>query len=231
MQNEENRRKTILSSIKSTVAQLECWDRDQAGLARRRAAANARFPGGFADRQAFNFFQASRPLFEFSNGRQSDLNLQEPHCNFCDSNKHETEECSIRDTCAIQEICPEDPARGIHRAIVHRLYLQACDLYRRSYPRFYPGPEERNPAPEDIYPVPLTGPDYLVLAINQTASEVQTIPEFYASLALSRNRQTALNFVGGLYYSKTFPLSFLEFLDRVVDKVEQDLEEASGDEA
>jgi hypothetical protein len=225
---EDRRSRGLLSSIKATVGQLDSWDRDQAAQATRRRAANARFPGGFSDRQSLTRFRLAPTTLRLPSHSVVD---PDSYCNFCDESGHSATECNNRfDEARAHEAAPEDPSRGIHRAIVHRLYLHACDLYRSLYPRFYPGPEERLSPPEDIYPVPLTGPDYLALAINQTASDLLAIPGFQASHARSPRRHPGIAAVAGLYYSKAFPISYADFCCRVADKVEEDFEEDSQED-
>jgi hypothetical protein len=220
----ENRRsRSLLSSVKATVGQLDSWDRDQAAQAIRRRAANSRFPGGFSDRQILTRFRLTPATLRCPSEAAVEPDF---YCNFCDESGHSATECDNRfEEARVHEAAAEDPSRGIHRAIVHRLYLHACDLYRSLYPRFYPGPEERPSLPEDIYPVPLTGPDYLVLAIHQTASDLQGIPGFQACHARTPRRHPGTAAIAGLYYSKAFPISYTDFCCRVANKVEQDFEE------
>jgi hypothetical protein len=151
---------SIRRSIKATIAQLDHWDNDQRELERRRTTANANYPNGVLDRKTLAQHRARVS--------QGTLDLLDPPCTLCSSRKHLTDECHLetRDGQVVtrEESSLEDPANGIHRAIVHRLHSHACDLYHLLYPRFYPGAQETQKVTlEETQPVPQTGPDYLVL--------------------------------------------------------------------
>ena len=217
MDNLGNRSKIIRSGIKASVAQLDRWVQDQTDQALRQTVDNARYPNGFTDRLIHARHLARRGV------RQTD-NAGDLYCQFCDSGAHSTETCDITQAPRERlETAPEDPSVGIHRAIVHRLYLQACDLYRLLYPRFYPGPQPRAFQPEEVYPVPLTGPDYLILAVNQAAEDLQASP--FISPSDIRRQLIGCTQIIQLYYSKSFPSNFSEFCHRVATKVENDIDE------
>jgi hypothetical protein len=206
----QNKTQNIRATIKSIVAQLDRWETDQRDLERRRTTANASYPQGISDRRSLAAHRAR--------DSQHTLDLIDPPCNWCDSTGHLTDECDqvARETGL--RSTSEDPAIGIHRAIVHRLYLQACDLYRILYPRFYPGPRIK-PEVEETLPVPLTGPDYLVLAIDQAVADFRLVSGCRPTDI--RDILPACSSITQLYYSKAFPISYGEFCWRVGDQVEQ----------
>jgi hypothetical protein len=220
----DNEGQSIISRIKAAAAQLEDWHRSQTDQARRRQAANASYPGGFGDRLERVRF---RTLLDSA--------FTSVYCNFCECDEHSTQDCQARVGSSPSEtVSLENPSLGIHRAIVHRLYLSACELYLHYHPRFYTGPIPRTHRPE-VLPVPLSGPDYLVIAINQTASELQSVPGFISSDVRNAHRRRRLSTVAatiaGLYYSKAFRIDFEEFCTRVADKVQENLEDESEDES
>ena len=224
MQTLDNRSKNILSSVKATVAQLESWDLDQARLLRQRLAANASYPGGFSDRLDLTRHRLAQNSTVASPGERG-LTL-EPYCHFCDSATHDTKNCISQKRHNPQEIDTEDPALGIHRAIVHRLYLHACDLYHRLYPGFYPEPsEEKFHSSKENYRVPPSIPNYLALAITQAGQELQEIPGFEPSRARLEPHHPVISTVVGLYYSKSFPISYVEFCRKVSEESEIKSEE------
>ena len=83
--------------------------------------------------------------------------------------------------------------------------------------------------PEEVSPVPLTGPDYLALAVIQTASDLLTIPGFEPRHIRRQGRVASS--IAGLYFSKSFPITYGDFCHRVADFVEQELEVSSEEEA
>ena len=114
----------------------------------------------------------------------------------------------------------EDPSTaGIHRAIVHCLYLNLCELYINNHPRFYTGPKLPQTAePQVIYPVPLPdGPGYLAIAVSQASTDLQ------GTVDLSDIRKHAIlcSPICRVYYSKAFPISFSEFCHKVADHFEE----------
>ena len=121
--------------------QLDSWDKDKEERDERRAAENARYPHGFQDRLALARFRARTSSIKANLAVGSS-------CEYCESTSHSTEECDrVSDEDELEEeikLSPaEDPSTGIHRAIVHRLYLQTCDLYLLLYtPRFIRGHQE-----------------------------------------------------------------------------------------
>jgi hypothetical protein len=224
---------SLRSNIKSATAQLDSWASDQAQLLKKRRAANARY-STFDDRLRIAKYQAKLSFPSQPN---------DPTCARCDSPFHPTDNCDAHDTFdSLQrqdeldtllaadsdpdtELLLEDPAIAIHRAIVHRLYLNACNLYLLLYPRFYPGPRPR-PAPLfAVSPVPLTGPDYLTIAISLAALDYQSLPGIDGTQIREANLH-ASSFVAHLYYSKAFPVSFVEFCNRVALCVEDSESEA-----
>jgi hypothetical protein len=204
----KHKTQTIRDTIKSIVAQLDRWETDQRDLERRRTTANASYPKGIADRQALAVHRAqqSQQVLDF---------IKDPPCDWCDSTGHLTDECDhvVREPGLKSN--SEDPATGIHRAIVHRLYLQTCDLYSLLYPRFYPGPRAK---PPDIQEKPV-GPDYLVLAISQAVEDFRVLPGFRP--ADIRNHRPGCSSITQLYYSKAFVINYGEFCDRVADSLEE----------
>jgi hypothetical protein len=95
--------------------------------------------------------------------------LQDPPCGICGSITHLTDECDLVEKEGRTQTTPEDPSLGIHRAILHRLYLQVCDLYRLSYPKHCPGTR----------PVVDSGPlkpDYFQLGISQAVADLHLLP-------------------------------------------------------
>jgi hypothetical protein len=196
-----SRTRIIRDSIKSIIAQLDRWEEDRQTRERRRKEANVKYPNGLADRQAIARFRAKNAL-----GTQK---LSDPPCDRCGSNIHLTDECDIvAQEVGQRDFKEEDPSVGIHRAIVHRLYLQACDLYRLLYPSFYPDP------------IPLVaGPDYLSLAISQAVDDFRLLPGFRP--ADVRHQRSSCSSVAQLYYSKVFPISFGDFCVRIADSLEE----------
>ena len=138
---------------------------------------------------------------------------------------HLTEDCNVsRITTDPLESTSENPSEGIHQAIVHRVYLRACDLYRLLYPRWYPGPEPRTSEKEEVFPVPVTGPEYCAIAaVNQAVEDLKSTPD--VSPSDIRKQKTSCTSVVQLYFSKAFPLNFSEFCHRVAKKFEEDFEE------
>jgi hypothetical protein len=215
--NLERRSDVIRAGIKATIGQLDRWALDQAEQERRRTAANARYPNGLTDRLTHARHLARQGT------RTTDFAVS-TCCRLCDSGAHSTETCDVTQSpLESLETAPEDPSTGTHRAIVHRVCLQACDLYRLLCPRFYPGPEPRIFQPEEVYPSPLTGPDYLALGVNQAAEDLQASP-FVTPSDVRRQRINCTQVVH-LCCSKSLPLNFSEFCHLVATKVEEDSEE------
>jgi hypothetical protein len=176
-------------------------------LATRRKAATASYPRGLTDRQDIARHRACAAL-----GTQA---LRDPPCDLCGSLLHLSDECDFieRDACQLLDVAPEDPAIGIHRAIVHRLYLEACNLYQLIYPLFYPGCRSTPAA------VPtLVGPDYLQLAISHAVDDFLVIPGF-CSIDI-RHQRPGYCLVAQLYYSKVFPLTFGDFCCQIADRID-----------
>ena len=216
MQSLKNEAKSIRSAIKATVVQLDSWDKDKEERDERRAAENARYPHGFQDRLALARFRARTSSIKANLAVGSS-------CEYCESTSHSTEECDrVSDEDELEEeikLSPaEDPSTGIHRAIVHRLYLQTCDLYLLLYPKVYPGPPRDRPARAEVHAVPPTGPDYLSLALSQAVEDFRVTPGFSPS-DIRRQREGCTS-IALLYYSKAFPIHFDVFCHRVADQLE-----------
>jgi hypothetical protein len=151
----------IRRGIKATVGQLDRWESDQLALQQRRELANSRFPHGVKDRLARHRAGSGK------NGP--------PCCDFCDASGHSSDSCQVsQDIVVSSETESENPTTAIHRAVVHRLYLQACDLCRSSYPLFYLGAagEESMGVPTKEEPAAsLTCPDYVALSIDYAVED------------------------------------------------------------
>jgi hypothetical protein len=213
---------SIRSSIKAAVAQLDQWDVLQIKQRQSRLASNARFRS-FDERLAISKHRAKQS-FPFQVG--------DPVCDTCDSPFHSTVSCDVSDvldalereeqlnsTSVAQVQVHEDPSSGIQRAIIHRIYLDACSLYRLLHPRFYPGVQLKQFEPPEVFPVPLSGPDYLAIAISQASSDFQSLP--FVSSSDIRDQSASCSVIAQLYYSKAFPLTFGDFCERIADSVEE----------
>jgi hypothetical protein len=213
---------SIRSSIKAAVAQLDQWDGLQIKQRQSRLASNARFRS-FDERLAISKHRAKQS-FPFQVG--------DPVCDTCDSPFHSTVSCDVSDvldalereeqlnsTSVAQVQVHEDPSSGIQRAIIHRIYLDACSLYRLLHPRFYPGVQLKQFEPPEVFPVPLSGPDYLAIAISQASSDFQSLP--FVSSSDIRDQSASCSVIAQLYYSKAFPLTFGDFCERIADSVEE----------
>ena len=215
----QNRSKVIRSGIKASIGQLDSWDQAQIEQARKRQVANSRFPHGLQDRLALARHRASQST-ETPRENVGESN----YCYFCDSGNHSTADCNVTHIITDPvESASENPSEGIHRAIVHRVYLQGCELYRLLYPRWYPGPEPKTSEKEEVFPVPTTGPDYFSIAIIQAVEDLKSIPG--VSPSDIRKQKSSCTSLVQLYFSKAFPLNFSGFCDRVADKLEENLEE------
>ena len=215
-----NKAASLRSNIKAAVAQLDQWDALQDKQRASRQAAKARFRN-FADRLAVAKYRA----------KQSFPSLpSDPLCEHCESPFHLANDCDIADTLEALEredqleststsqvSTHEDPSTGIHRSIVHRLYLNVCELYTVHHPRFYTGPTIPQTQPQVIYPVPLAGPDYLALAIVQAATDLQGIVDS----SDIRKHSISCSPICRLYYSKAFPISFSEFCHKIAKHLDE----------
>jgi hypothetical protein len=215
MQSLKNEAKSIRSAIKATVVQLDNWDKDKEVRDKKRAAENARYPNGFQDRLDLARFRAKTSSIKANLAVGS-------CCEYCESTTHATGECDQdSDEEDIQEegeqSIAEDPSTGIHRAIVHRLYLQSCDLYVLLYPKVFPGPPRNLPTHEESYAVPPAGPDYLALSVTQAVEDFRVTPGFSPS-DIRRQREGCVS-IALLYYSKAFPITFDVFCHRVADQL------------
>ena len=214
-----NKATSLRSNIKAAIAQLDQWDALQDKQRASRQAAKARYRN-FADRLAVAKYRA----------KQSFPSLpSDPLCDHCESPFHLTNDCDIADTLEALEredqleltstsqvSTLEDPSAGIHRSIIHRLYLNVCELYAVHHPRFYTGPKLPKTEPQVVYPVPLAGPDYLTIAISQASTDLQGIVDS----SDIRKHTISCSPICRLYYSKAFPISFSEFCHKVADHVE-----------
>jgi hypothetical protein len=201
---DENTAKSIRASIVSGCKRLDTYLSDLEFKVEKKRRANARHVNGFAGRLADARHKAEA---SYPEAVRTDL-----------LDDIETRRLVVG---SIQRAADyEDPSRGIHRAIIHKVYADACTLYQRSYPRFYPG----NQGPlshqrEEVFPVPLTGPDYLTLAVNQSAEDLQASSGVQPCYV--RTQRPDCVGILRLYFSKSFPISFSEFCHRVADKLEE----------
>jgi hypothetical protein len=210
MQSQNTQALLIRRGIKATVGQLDRWESDQLALQQRRELANSRFPHGVKDRLALARHRAG-------SGKNGP-----PYCDFCDASGHSTDPCQVsQDIVVSSETESENPTTAIHRAIVHRLYLQACDLYRSSYPLFYlgaAGEESIGDPTKEVPAASLTCPDYFALSIDYA------VEDFKASSGVTPSdiRQQQSNGLSTvqLHYSKSFPVNFSEFCDLIANRLE-----------
>jgi hypothetical protein len=214
MQSQNTQALFIRRGIKATVGQLDRWESDQLALEQRRELANSRFPHGVKDRLALARHRAG-------SGKNGP-----PHCDFCDASGHSTDACQVSQDIAVSsETETENPTTAIHRAIVHRLYLQACDLCRSSYPLFYLGAagEESICDPTKVLPASLTCPDYFALSIDCA------VEDFKASSGVTpsdmHQQQSNRSSTVQLHYSKSFPFNFSEFCELIFPCVISDIDE------
>jgi hypothetical protein len=189
-------RKSIIAGCKS----LDSWEADYLLREEKRKKANARHANGFAGRLA-DARHVAKSAYPQSQGIEEVLDPTE----------------------VLQVRTHENPSRGIHRAIIHKIYVEIGCLYKLSYPRFYPGRHDLlTRQGEEVLPVPLTGPDYLTLAVTESAGDLQASSGHRPSDIRSQ-RPDCLPILR-LYFSKSFPITFSEFCSRVADQLE-DLEE------
>jgi hypothetical protein len=195
----------IRTTIKAVVAQLDRWEEDQAYLTERRISSN-QVEGG----------RELRHLLAQARARQAlgTVGLSEPPCEYCNSSDHLPEDCPLVPRAAAV-VFEEEPATGIHRGIVHRLFAKASELYSLLYPRFYQGLGFTVVASEvqEVLPVPLTGPDYQVIAIRRAARAIEVV----GLPSTPREHLLATRLIGHRFYSDAFPLDFDVFLDRVYE--------------
>jgi hypothetical protein len=199
---------TIYRSIKATVAQLDHWDNDQRVQERRRVIANANYPNGVLDRQTLAQHRARVS--------QGTLDLIDPQCTLCGSLEHLTDEChlEIRNGQVVQraeESNKEASATAIHRAIVHRLYSQSCELYALLYPLFF---QRVTVALEEQ-----VDSDYQALAISGAVEDFRLVSSFRPSDI--RDIAPGCSSITQLYYSKAFSLTYGEFCCQIADRVER----------
>lgn len=214
------RNTATLGIIKATAGQIEGWDETHTRFETRRQAVTTGLPGGRSNAESIARFRAR--------GTTSPTPDSGPdaHCIFCELAGHLTVTCPVGDTRGAREATVENPSTGIHRALIHRLYTEAGNLYRALYPRFYPGPEPQGPSPEPILSVQLTGPDYFDLSI------IQAVEDFAGCQGIQpsdlRNYRSNCTPIVSLYYSKTFPVTFQDYCLLIADRLE---EETRSDEA
>jgi hypothetical protein len=204
----------ILSTIGAIVKQLETWDKTQERFAVRRAAANVNAVGGRAQRILDAHHRAQVAL-----GTQFVL---DPPCEECGSITHLTDECDVK--LSRSKEVPEKPSAGIHRAIVYRLLDQARNLICLLYPSFYCGTltfeaREGLEAPFSK----LSGPDYQAIGITSAARDVLLTTGFRNESR--RSQRAATTPIARSYFSLAFPLDFIEFRDRVIEVIDQALED------
>lgn len=74
--------------------------------------------------------------------------------------------------------------QSIHQSILHSsLDLTFHELYRNKRPRLYPCPKPKKMAPQVVYPVPLSGPDYyLAIAVFQASAVLKGIPVYSSDI-------------------------------------------------
>jgi hypothetical protein len=115
----------------------------------------------------------------------------------------------------------KNPTTAIHWAVVHRLYLQACDLCRSSHPLFYLGAAGKESICDPTKEAPaasLTCPDYFALSIDYA------VEDFKASSGVTpsdiRQQQSNGLSIVQLHHSKSFPLNFSEFCDLIANRLE-----------
>jgi hypothetical protein len=213
------------------VAQLDDSDKDLITQRKKKCQDNnlLRY-ASFQDRLQIAKYQA-KLAFPSKQG--------DPLCENCESPFHSQDDCcDILDTLdSVRELeqllesaevevhhprtsTEEDPQVGIHRGIIHRLlYLTTCSLYRLHHPHFYPDGPQECVEPDQVFPVPLTGPDYLRLAPSR--KRLWIIKLFQASVLrrLDKPISTLAQWSATYYYSKAFPLTFSDFCDRLADYV------------
>jgi hypothetical protein len=111
--------------------------------------------------------------------------------------------------------------RRDHRAIVHRLCLQACDLYRSSHPLFClgaAGEESIGDPTKEAPAASLTCPDYFALSSDYA------VEDFKASSGATpsdiRQQQSNGLSIVQLCHSKSSPVNFSEFCDLIANRLE-----------
>lgn len=203
----------IRSNIKAAVAQLDSWNIAQAEFHRRRVEANAVL-GGRRRRVAEAIHRAKA-----SQGTQL---IEDPPCDICGSTSHLGDECDRIAVESTAEGTFEEPATGIHRSIVHRVYVLASELYLLHHPRFFPGPTTDTLASSDAYllPVPLTGPDFQELALSQAVTTFLASSSAECYFTSSFLLQRALvDSVAVPYHSAAFVLDFPSFRDVIQERL------------
>lgn len=204
----------IRSTIKSIVAQLDRWDQDQVQLARRRVASiNA--AGGREERQHLSRVRAQQVL--------GTTGLPEPPCEYCGEAYPCTHLLNEPTPRPLRTQTEEEVSTGVHRGIVHRLFAKSRELYKLSYPRFYPGPTGSDRDVPEVFPVPLTGPDYQRIAIRRAARQLSTLSPPSSSFDRARVSSVLYQF-----YSEAFSLSFEEFQHETLTYLSANFSEQYG---
>jgi len=226
MQNRGLREQSITarqlrSTIKSIVAQLDSWEANQKLLASRRTQANKQAGGARARRQA----ALSRA--QKSEGTQD---LQDPPCVGCGSTVHLSEEGDTflphDKTVTHRDRLTDNPADKIHRSILHRLYSKSCELYLCHYPSAHSSRDSTASEISEVsvaYPEATAGFDYQAIAINKASTDLWNLLPLDSTEA-DNDREKRNGIICRLYYSKAFPLDFLEFHKRVVEAFENLIE-------
>jgi hypothetical protein len=212
---QEEKARLLLSSIKGTAIQLQGWKEVQENFRRKRVKAKASSLHGRLGRVEDACYRAKH-AFPQEQDPSSAVS-----CSRCDSDEHSTAECDSEDCLGPLSLSFEEaPGVGIHRGIVHRLFEKSCELYELLYPRFYPGPPTGvlRSFGDKTLPIPLTGPDYFSLSIQEAASSVQATTS-------SHDKEQVLRTISQLYYSPCFPASLETFRERVKSRILADQEE------
>ena len=207
----------IRTNIKASVAQLDSWNSSQADFRRRRVVVNAS-SGGRRQRDI-----EARNRARTSQGTHL---VEDPPCSLCGSSAHLGDECDYIAVEASSQASFEEPSAGIHRGVVHRVYLLAAELYRLHYPRFFPGPTLDTLLSPQAYllPVPLTGPDYQEISISQAVASLvsSASPQNYRTVSFLRQR-FLVDAVAQPYHSLSFPLDYTSFRDRIQELLSEEL--------
>jgi hypothetical protein len=208
----QKKSQTIRDTIKAIVAQIDCWEPDLQEQEIRRLKANNRFPRGSVDRHALAQHRARTTL--------NTHGIQDPPCALCHSTTHLTDECHLVAKEASLRPTTEDSTTSIHRAIIHRLYLQACGLYNLLYPRFFSAIQSDF---QEIIAAPIASSgeilNYVELGISQASADLRLLPGLHPDSV--RTRHSASSSICQLYYSKAFPLSFEAFCNQVASRLEE----------
>ena len=108
-----------------------------------------------------------------ASSRQGIQLVEDSLCNLCGSSGHLGDECDFIAIKSSAQVAFEEALVGIHRSIVHRVYVLASDLYHLHYPRFfYPGQTVKTLASSEasLLPVPLIGLAQAVASLLSSSS-------------------------------------------------------------